>query len=83
MRVEFKFRESTLPSQRQRVVVTATKLGATRVGPLFPRERDPQLASIYKADGVPVGKADRFIAKLAALPAVEFAERTPSRKLIR
>ncbi len=83
MRVEFKFRESAPASKRERVVATVTQLGAKRVGPLFPDERDPELASIYRAEGVPDNATDRLISKLDAQAEVEFAERTPERKLVR
>jgi hypothetical protein len=83
MRVEFKFHESVPQSQRQRLVTSISKLGAKKVGPLFPDESDPELASLYKADGVPASKAERLISKLDAQPTVEFADRTPERKLIR
>lgn len=83
MRVEFKFQESAPAAKRERVVATVTELGAKRVGPLFPDEPDPELASIYKAEGVPEDAADQLISRLDAQAEVEFAERTPERKLVR
>jgi len=83
VRVEFKFRESVPPSERRHVVERAAELGATKVEPLFPDEQDPELASLYKAEGVPGDAVDSLVSDLGAHQAVEFAEPTPQRKLIR
>lgn len=83
MRVEFKFRESAPQTQRKHVVGEVEKLGAKKVEPLFPDERDPELASLYKAEGVPDEAVDSLLSDLDAHDAVEYAERTPERKLIR
>ncbi len=82
MRLEFKFRESAPPDRRKRVVEEVTKLGAKKVEPLFPDERDPELASLYKAEGVPDELAETVVSTLDRHEAVEFAEPTPERKLI-
>jgi hypothetical protein len=83
VRVEFKFRESAPSNLRKQVVENVTKLGAKKVEPLFPDEHDPELASMYKAEGVPDEAAESVISKLESHDEVEFAERTPERKLIR
>lgn len=83
MRVEFKFRESAPASTRQQVVEQVARLGAKQVAPLFPGEQDPELASMYKAEGVPDDAVEQVVSKLDSQDAVEFAERTPERKLIR
>ncbi len=83
MRVEFKFRESAPPGERRNVVTRVAELGAERVEPLFPDEQDPELASLYKADGVPADAVDSLISNLGTDEAVEFAEPTPERKLVR
>jgi hypothetical protein len=83
VRVEFKFRESAPSNFRRKVVENVTKLGAKKVEPLFPDENDPELASMYKAEGVPDDVAESLISNLEAHDEVEFAERTPERKLIR
>jgi hypothetical protein len=83
VRVEFKFRESAPPSRRQQVVETVERLGAAKVEPLFPDERDPELASMFKAEGVPDDAVESLVSELDAQDAVEFAEPTPERKLIR
>ena len=83
MRVEFKFRESAPADQRKQVIERAAAKGAVDVAPLFPGEQDPELASMYKAEGVPADEVEGLVSQLGASTAVEFAERTPKRKLIR
>jgi hypothetical protein len=83
VRVEFKFVESAPADQRKQVVEKLAQLGAETVEPLFPDEQDPELASLYKAEGVPDEQAESLVSELAAHEAVEFAERTPERRLIR
>jgi hypothetical protein len=83
VRLEFKFRDSTSPDHRKKVVDEVAKLGAEKVEPLFPGEQDPELASLYKAEGVPDEVSDTVVSKLEKHEAVEYAERTPERKLIR
>lgn len=83
MRVDFKFRESAPADQRRRVIQQAAAKGDAKVAPLFPDEQDPELASMYKAEGVPADEVDDLVSQLGASEAVEFAERTPERKLIR
>jgi hypothetical protein len=83
VRVECKFRESVPVALRRQIVETVSKSGASRVAPLFPDEADPELASMYKAEGVPEDEAESLISSLGAHEAVEYAERTPERKLIR
>jgi hypothetical protein len=82
VRLEFKFRDSTSPDHRKEVVDEVARLGATKVEPLFPGEKDPELSSLYKAEGVPDEVTDTVVSKLENHDAVEFAERTPERKLI-
>jgi hypothetical protein len=83
MRVDFKFRESAPADQRKQVIEQAAAKGHVTVAPLFPDEQDPELASMYKAEGVPAGEVEDLVTQLGASEAVEFAERTPERKLIR
>ena len=83
MRVEFKFRESAPADQRKQVIEQAAARGGVDVAPLFPDEKDPELASMYKAEGVPADEVEGLVAQLDASTAVEFAESTPERKLIR
>ena len=83
MRVDFKFRESAPADQRKRVIEQATAKGDVKVAPLFPDEQDPELASMFKAEGVPADQVEDLVSQLGASKAVEFAERTPERKLIR
>ena len=83
MRLEFKFRQSATAARRRSVVEEVTKLGAKKVEPLFPDEKDPELASLYKAEGVPEEMTQEVVSKLDRDDAVEFAEPAPERKLIR
>ena len=83
MRLEFKFRESAPPTARDSVVQQVKQLGASTVEPLFPGEADPELASLYKAEGVPEDRTEQVVSTLDNLDDVEFAESTPKRKLIR
>jgi hypothetical protein len=83
VRLDFKFRESAPPDRRKLIVDEVAKLGAKKVEPLFPDEQDPELASLYKAEGVPDELTDTVVSTLDQHDAVEFAERTPERKLIR
>jgi hypothetical protein len=83
VRVEFKFREATPPNQRAHVVKNMAKLGGANIARLFPDEQDPELATMYKVDDVPDDLVERLVARLGEQPAVEYAERTPQRKLIR
>jgi len=83
VRLEIKFRESASPDRREGVIETAKDLCAAELEPLFPGESDAELASLYKAEGVPEERADEVVAKLNSLDEVEFAERAPGRRLIR
>jgi hypothetical protein len=82
VRLEFKFRESASPERRRQVVAQVAKLGATTVEPLFPGEQDPELASLYKAEGVPDELTDQVVSTLDKHDDVEFAEPTAERKLL-
>lgn len=83
MRLDIKFRETAPPAERQRVIDEVTRLGATNVEPLFPDDTEQELASLYKAEGLPDERGDEVLATIEKLDEVEFAERTPQRKLIR
>jgi hypothetical protein len=83
VRLEFKFLESAPPDRRESVVDEVAKLGATRVERVFPDEQDPELASLYKAEGVPDHRADAIVKQIGSHDVVEYAEPTPERKLIR
>ena len=82
MRLEVKFRESAPADRRDEVIEKVRDLCAAELGPQFPGEKDPQLASLFKAEGVPEDRADELVATLDALDDVEFAERAPKRRLI-
>ena len=83
MRVEFKFWESAPADQRKQVIEQAAAKGGVNVAPLFPDEQDPELASMYKAEGVPADEVEDLVSQLGELDGLGGAERTPERKLIR
>jgi hypothetical protein len=83
VRLDFKFREYAAPDQRRRVIAEVKKLGAKRVEAMFPDQDDAELASLYKAEGIPDGQSKQVISKLCRHAEVEFAERSPEHKLIR
>lgn len=82
VRLEFKFRESTPTDRRAQVIEEVARLGAQNVEALFPYEHDPELASLYKIEGVPDQLTGPILSALGRYDAVEFAEPTPSRKLV-
>lgn len=82
MRVDFKFNESASTEVREGVVGKLKQRGVKVVQPQFPGESDAQLASMYKAEGVPDADAEALCKELAGEDAVEFAEPTPDRGLI-
>ena len=57
-------------------------IGVDRVGPLFPDEKDPELAALYKAESVPEAQVRGVLAYLNEVPDVDFAERSPEHRLI-
>jgi hypothetical protein len=83
VRLEIKFRDSAPAAGRESVIRKVKELGAAKVEPLFPDEADAQLASLYKAEGVPDDQVDHVVATLGGLDEVEFAEPSPPRRLIR
>ena len=82
VRLEFKFRQSVPQDRRAHVIEEVERLGAEHVEPLFPDERDPELASLYKIEGVPDRLTENILSALDRNDAIEFAEPTPSRKLV-
>ena len=84
MAVQFKFREKARAAHRKSVVERVKGKGKkVSVKPLFPGEKDPELASLYKAEGVPDDVAPELASSLGSDAAIEFAEPSPDRKLIR
>ena len=83
VRLDFKFRESSPPAERKRVIKRVKKLGAKKVEAMFPDEKDAGLASLYKAEGIPEEQSSEVISTLSELAEVEYAEPTPMRELIR
>ncbi len=82
MAVQFKFREATDAGQRKRVIEKVRGKGR-KIEPLFPGEKDPELASLYRVEGVEDRPAQQeVVSMLEDDDAVEFAEAEAQRKLI-
>jgi hypothetical protein len=83
VRLDFKFTESVPPGRRLKVIEHVKQLGATHVAPQFPGESDPELASMYKVEGLPDERTGEVVSELDGLDEIEYAAPTPQRKLIR
>lgn len=83
MRVQFKFDEASPRRERERVIDAITQQGAERVKPLFARETDPELASLFTAEASETIDPKRLVSALERSDAVEFAEVEPRRKALR
>ena len=83
MAVQFKFRQDA-PAPKRRDVLRAVEAKVTgKVAPLFPDEKDAELAALYRVEGISGGEQDEVINLLERADEVEFAEGEPERKLIR
>jgi hypothetical protein len=80
--LHFKFRERTADRDREAVLDRLAGLGARSVAPVFPGDRDRELAALYRVECGP-GSTRRVIDDLEAEDAVEFVEPVLRRKLIR
>lgn len=83
MKVQFKFDEAAPPAERKKVIDAITDQGAANVEPLFGREADPELASLYTADYTDGHDPTPLLSTLEDSDAVEFVEQEALRKLIR
>jgi len=83
MKLNFKFSNKARPAKRARVIDALTKYGIKRVEPLFEKESDPELGSMFflECDDKKT-LADAF-KLLEEADEVEYAEEEPLRKLIR
>ena len=79
MRVHFKFREDTSPSERERLL-DRLRGTADEIEPLFPGETDPELSALYTAR---LSKRDgaEALDLLRSSTAIEFAEPEAERRL--
>jgi hypothetical protein len=80
--LHFKFRERAPVRDRQAILDRLSKLGARKIAPLFPNEKDRELSAIYRVDCGPA-TTTRVLDDLNDDEAVEFVEPAVSRKLIR
>ena len=79
MAVQFKFREAAPPAKRKDVVERLK--GKGKVKPLFPGEKDPELASLYRVEELADEPTQReVVAMLEDDDSVEFAEAEAERK---
>ena len=81
-RVQFKFTDRSSPDRRDRVLSLLRSAGGA-AKPLFPGEKDPELALIYVVDAADGRDGKRLRSLLDANQEVEYAEAEPSRRLIR
>jgi hypothetical protein len=84
MGIQFKFREDAAAERRAEIEhEVAAAPGSPTVRPLFPGEEDPELATIFRVEGVPEDQEAALIDRLNSDADVEFAEPDVRRKLIR
>jgi len=82
MRIEFKFLEASSADERQLVIAQIKKLGVEWVEEMFPGEKDAELASLYKIEGVPEEQANDVVSTISGFAGVEYAEVAPTLRLI-
>ncbi|HKZ85003.1 MAG TPA: hypothetical protein VJ793_15225 [Anaerolineae bacterium] len=82
MKLQFKFSETTTMADRKKVLDGLSRQGAVSVRPLFPEEKDAELATLYMVDFVDDATGRRLLKLLTTSKAVEFAEKEARRKLI-
>lgn len=84
MAIQLKFREHSAADRRAEIQnEIAAAPGSPTVRPLFPGDEDPELASIFRVEGVPADQEAALIDRLNGDADVEFAEPDVRRKLIR
>jgi hypothetical protein len=79
--LQLKFRDAA-PAEERATVLAQIEAAKVKAEPLFPGEKDPELASMYTVENVPESKADALTRAVGEHDAVEFIERTATRKLI-
>lgn len=84
MGIQLKFREHASADRRAAIQSEIAAVpGRPTVRPLFPGDEDPELASIFRVEGVPVDQEAALVDRLNGDADVEFAEPDVRRKLIR
>jgi hypothetical protein len=84
MGIQLKFREDAAADRRAEIQdEIAAAPGRPTVRPLFPGDEDPELASIFRVEGIPEDQEAALIDRLNGDADVEFAEPDVRRKLIR
>ncbi len=81
MKLQLKFRPGTSPVHRDDVIAKATRAGAAGVRPLFPGEKDAELASLFVVDIDDPKRRGAVRSLLSAERHVEFVEDEVKRKL--
>jgi hypothetical protein len=82
-KLHFKFRARTTDSDRRHVLSELAARGARAVEPLFPKDGDEELSTLYTAQTADADAQKRLIEFLNTAPAVEYAEPEVKRRLIR
>lgn len=80
--VHFKFRQGADADTQRELIARLRSMGARAVRPLFAKEKDPELAALYRLTCDEAVRA-RILAALQRDDVVEFAETPPTRRLIR
>jgi hypothetical protein len=83
VRLQLKFHDGAPEHERADVLAAIAASGEVTARPLFPDERDPELASLYTVDGVPDADADALAQRVGAHAAVEFIGPPERRRLVR
>jgi hypothetical protein len=83
MAIQFKFREDAPDEQRAQLIRTVQEQYGAAVRPLFPGEEEPELAALYRVEGVAADRVPQALDMLSASKDVDFAESDAPRRLIR
>lgn len=81
MSILFKLKKRTSASAREEVTRTLERLNAS-VRPLFPENEPGDLAGVFAAEVSPVSQETKLVDQLSRIPAVEYAELKPKRRLM-
>jgi hypothetical protein len=83
MAIQFKFREDAPADERVQLIRTLQEKHGPTVRPLFPGDNEPELAALYRVEGVAPERVPEVLALLRASKYVDFAESDARRGLIR
>lgn len=83
MTLQFKFNLSASTARRRTVIAELQRQGAAAVRPLFPGEKDAELAALYLVDCANPKASPRLREFLDKSKVVEYVEDMVQRKLVR